>query len=431
MAKFDALRQSDPEVFAAVHGEVRRQNDGIELIASENFVSRAVLETMGSPLTNKYAEGYPGKRYYGGCEEVDKAEELARERAKKLFGADHANVQPHSGSTANLTAYFAILDPGDSMLGLSLAHGGHLTHGHPVNFSGRFFKVSAYEVDPKTERLDLDQVRALAREHRPKMIVAGASAYPRLWDFEAFRSIADEVGAILLVDMAHFAGLVAGGVHPSPVPWADIVTSTAHKTLRGPRSGFILSKEAFAAAIDKTNFPGMQGGPLMHMIAAKAVCFGEAMTPEFKEYARKVVDNARTLADALLAEGFRLVSGGTDNHLMLVDAGSKGISGKKAERLLGEVGITVNKNAIPFDTKPPAITSGVRIGTPAVTTRGMGPAAMHRIAKLIGAAIANASEDEGTKAKLKREVEALAAEYPLYPDLVDASADVKRVTPWT
>ena len=424
MSRYDALNRTDPEVFACVQGEIRRQNEGLELIASENFVSRAVMEAMGSPLTNKYAEGYPGKRYYGGCEEVDKAENLARDRAKQLFGAEHANVQPHSGSTANMTAYFAVLDPGDKILGLSLAHGGHLTHGHPVNFSGRFFDVAAYEVDPKTERIDLDKVRALAKEHRPKLIVAGASAYPRLWDFPAFRSIADEVGALFLVDMAHFAGLVAGGVHPSPVPHADIVTSTTHKTLRGPRAGLILCREAHAAAVDKTNFPGMQGGPLMHMIAAKAVCFGEAMKPEFAVYSRKVVENAAALADALLAEGFRLVSGGTDNHLMLVDMTAKGISGKKAERLLGEVGITVNKNAIPFDPKPPTLTSGVRIGTPAVTTRGMGKDAMGRIAKLIGRALSNEGEDEGVKAAIKRDVEALAAEHPLYPDLVESAADV-------
>jgi glycine hydroxymethyltransferase len=324
-----------------------------------------------------------------------------------------------------MTAYFSVLDPGDCILGLSLAHGGHLTHGHPVNFSGRFFKVVPYEVDPKSERIDLDKVRALAKEHRPKLIIAGASAYPRLWDFVTFRQIADEVGALFLVDMAHFAGLVAGGVHPTPVPHADIVTSTAHKTLRGPRSGFIVCKEAHAQAVDKTNFPGMQGGPLMHMIAAKAVCFGEALQPSFKDYARKVVENAKALAEGLVGEGFRLVSGGTDNHLMLVDMTSKGISGKKAERLLGEVGITVNKNAIPFDPKPPAITSGVRIGTPALTTRGMGVDAMRRVAKLIGAALSNASEEEAVKAKVKREVEELAREFPLYPDLVDAPQAVR------
>jgi glycine hydroxymethyltransferase len=382
-------------------------------------VSRAVLETVGSPLTNKYAEGYPGKRYYGGCEEVDKAEELARERAKELFGAEHANVQPHSGSTANLIAYFAMMDPGDKMLGFSLAHGGHLTHGHPVNFSGRFFEVVQYEVERDTELIDMDRVRALAKAHRPKVIVAGASAYPRLWDFAAFRSIADEVGARLLTDMAHFAGLVAGGVHPSPVPHSDIVTSTAHKTLRGPRSGFILCREELAADVDRTNFPGMQGGPLMHVIAAKAVCFGEALKPEFKDYARRVVENAKALADALTAEGLRLVSGGTDNHLMLVDMTPKGISGKKAERLLGEVGITVNKNAIPFDPKKPAVTSGVRIGTPAVTSRNMGPAEMKRIAQLVGQALSNESEDETVKAKLAIEVKELVADFPLYPELVD------------
>jgi glycine hydroxymethyltransferase len=418
---FEELRKSDPACHDIIQGEIRRQNDGIELIASENFVSRAVMEAMGTPLTNKYAEGYPGKRYYGGCEEVDKAETLAQERAKELFGAEHANVQPHSGSTANMTAYFSVLEMGDTILGLSLAHGGHLTHGHPVNFSGRFFKVIPYEVEKKSERIDMDQVRALAREHRPKMIIAGASAYPRIWDFAAFRNIADEVGAVFVTDMAHFAGLVAGGAHPSPVPHSDIVTSTAHKTLRGPRSGFILAKSTFAERIDKTNFPGMQGGPLMHMIAAKAVCFGEALKPEFKAYGRKVVENAKALADALAQEGFRLVSGGTDNHLMLVDLTAKDISGKKAERLLDEVAITVNKNAIPFDPRKPALTSGVRIGTPAVTTRGMGTGEMRRIAKLIGAAIANEAEDEGVKARLREEVRELSRSFPLYPDLVDES----------
>jgi glycine hydroxymethyltransferase len=408
-----------------VQAEIRRQNEGIELIASENFVSRAVLESMGSPLTNKYAEGYPGKRYYGGCEEVDRVEDLARDRAKELFGAEHANVQPHSGSTANMTAYFSVLEPGDKILGLSLAHGGHLTHGHPVNFSGRFFEVIPYEVEKDTELIDLDRVRALAREHRPRMIIAGASAYPRLWDFATFREIADEVGALFLTDMAHFAGLVAGGVHPSPVPHADIVTSTAHKTLRGPRSGFILSTEEHAAAIDRTNFPGMQGGPLMHMIAAKAVCFGEALGDDFKAYAQRVVENAKVLADGLMAEGLRLVSGGTDNHLMLVDMTPKEISGKKAERLLGEVDITVNKNAIPFDPKKPMITSGVRIGTPAVTTRGMGPDAMRRIASLIGRALSNPDENEDVKAKIRADVKELAAEFPLYPDLVDEGAGVR------
>lgn len=424
MEPFEQLRKSDPEVHAMITGEIRRQNEGIELIASENFVSRAVMEAMGTPLTNKYAEGYPGKRYYGGCDEVDKVESLARERAQQLFGAEHSNVQPHSGSTANMTAYFSCLDPGDTILGLSLAHGGHLTHGHPVNFSGRFFKVVAYEVDAKTELIDMDRVRDLAREHRPKMVVAGASAYPRTWDFAAFAEIAREVGAIFLTDMAHFAGLVAGGVHPSPVPHADLVTSTAHKTLRGPRSGFVLCKGDYAERVDKTNFPGMQGGPLMHVIAAKAVCFGEALRPEFKVYARRVVENARALAEGLQKEGLRLVSGGTDNHLMLVDLGAKDMSGKKAERLLDEVGITVNKNAIPFDPRKPALTSGVRIGTPAVTTRGMGAPEMARIAGLIGRTLANTSEDETVKAKLHAEVRALAGEFPLYPEMVAPAASV-------
>jgi glycine hydroxymethyltransferase len=422
---YESLKAGDEAVHRAVQGEIRRQNEGIELIASENFTSRAVLETVGSPLTNKYAEGYPAKRYYGGCEEVDKAEVLAIDRAKELFGAEHANVQPHSGSTANLIAYFSLLDPGDKMMGMSLAHGGHLTHGHPVNFSGRFFDVVAYEVDKETEVIDMDRVRELAKEHRPKLIVAGASAYPRLWDFEAFQNIAREVDARFLTDMAHFAGLVAGGAHPSPVPHSDVVTSTTHKTLRGPRAGFILCRDEFAKVIDKTNFPGMQGGPLMHVIAAKAVCFGEALRPEFREYARNVVTNAKALADGLIEQGLRLVSGGTDNHLMLVDMTPKGISGKKAERLLGEVGITVNKNAIPFDPKKPAITSGIRIGTPAVTTRGMGTEAMGRIASLIGATLANLEEDEAVKAELKGEVEALAREYPLYPDLVDEAIGVE------
>jgi glycine hydroxymethyltransferase len=420
--KYESLKAGDEVVHDFVQGEIRRQNDGIELIASENFTSRAVMDAVGSPLTNKYAEGYPGKRYYGGCEEVDKVETLARERAKELFGAEHANVQPHSGSTANITAYFSVLDPGDRIMGMSLAHGGNLTHGHPVNFSGRFFDVVHYEVEPETEIIDMDRVRRLAKEHRPKLIVAGASAYPRLWDFAAFRDIADEVGARFLTDMAHFAGLVAGGVHPSPVPHSDIVTSTTHKTLRGPRSGFILAREEFAKDIDRTNFPGMQGGPLMHVIAGKAVCFGEAMRPEFKEYAANVVTNAKALADGLIDQGLRLVSGGTDNHLMLVDMTPKGISGKKAERLLGEVGITVNKNAIPFDPKKPAITSGVRIGTPAVTTRGMGPEAMGRIAVLVGETLSNLEEDEAVKASLRNQVEELAGEYPLYPDLVEVTA---------
>ncbi|MAF26608.1 MAG: serine hydroxymethyltransferase [Gemmatimonadota bacterium] len=425
MDRFASLREGDAAVHATVAAEIRRQNDGLELIASENFVSRAVLDTMGSPLTNKYAEGYPGKRYYGGCVEVDRAEELARERATELFGADHANVQPHSGSTANMTAYFSLLEMGDRVLGMSLAHGGHLTHGHPVNFSGRFFDVAHYEVDRETERIDMDRVRDLAREHRPKMIVAGASAYPRHWDFEAFRSIADEVGAYFMTDMAHFAGLVAAGVHPSPVPHSDIVTSTTHKTLRGPRAGLILCREEHAKAVDKTNFPGMQGGPLMHMIAAKAVCFGEAMRPEFTEYARRVVSSAAALAEGLTEEGFRLVSGGTDNHLMLVDMTPKGISGKKAERLLGEVDITVNKNAIPFDPKKPTLTSGIRIGTPALVTRGMGPDEMRRVASFVGRALANLDEDERTKGRIAADVRELAGEFPLYPDLEDSGSPVE------
>jgi glycine hydroxymethyltransferase len=406
----------DPEVREAVAGELSRQRDTLEMIASENFTSLAVMEAVGSVLTNKYAEGYPGKRYYGGCEHADTIERLARERACTLFGAEHANVQPHSGSTANMTAYFSVMNHGDRLLGMNLAHGGHLTHGHKVNFSGRFFEVHQYGVSPETGHIDYDALRKTARETRPRVIVAGASAYPRVIDFEAFRRVADEVEAVLLVDMAHFAGLVAGGAHPSPVPHADLVTSTTHKTLRGPRGGFILCREAFAKEVDKLNFPGMQGGPLVHVIAGKAVCFGEALRPEFREYASRVVANARILAEGLLERGLHLVSGGTDNHLVLADLRSKGITGKKAEEALERAGITVNKNAVPFDPEKPFVTSGIRIGTAALTTRGMGEAEMARIAHLMSDVV-EAPDDEAVARKAKGEVTELTRAFPLYPEL--------------
>jgi glycine hydroxymethyltransferase len=406
----------DPLVRDALRGELDRQRRTLEMIASENFTSLAVLDAVGSVLTNKYAEGYPGKRYYGGCEFADAVEQLARDRAKQLFGAEHANVQPHSGSTANMTAYFSVLNPGDRILGMNLAHGGHLTHGHKVNFSGRFFEVHQYGVSPETGRIDYDALRAKAIEVRPKLIIAGASAYPRIIDFEAFRRVADEVGALFLVDMAHIAGLVAGGAHPNPTPIADIVTSTTHKTLRGPRSGFILCREGLAKDVDRVNFPGMQGGPLVHVIAGKAVCFGEALTPEFAEYARQVTANARTLAEGLLARGFNLVSGGTDNHLILVDLRSKGLTGMKAEQALEHAGITVNKNAVPFDTEKPTITSGIRVGTAALTTRGMREDAMRRIAGIM-ADVLEAADDDAVRARAARETAELSAGFPLYPGL--------------
>ena len=365
------LHESDPQIAAAIDNETRRQHEGLELIASENFVSEAVLEAAGSVFTNKYAEGYPGKRYYGGCEYADVVENLARDRAKQLFGAEHANVQPHAGSQANMEAYASVLQPGDTILGLNLAHGGHLTHGHHLNFSGKTYKIVPYGVTKETETIDYDELERLAEQERPKLIIGGGSAYPRTIDFARMRKIADKVGALFLVDMAHFAGLVAGGAHPSPVPHAHIVTSTTHKTLRGPRSGMILSKAEFGAAIDKVVFPGMQGGPLMHIIAAKAICFQEAMQPEFRVYAKQVVANAKALAETLATEGFRIISGGTDTHLMLVDVFSKGMLGSEAEKALGEAGITVNKNAIPFDTNPPMKPSGVRLGSTAMTTRGI------------------------------------------------------------
>jgi len=409
------LYEVDPEIATAIDNEVRRQHEGLELIASENFVSEAVLEAAGSVFTNKYAEGYPGKRYYGGCEFTDVVETLARERVKKLFGAEHANVQPHSGSQANHAAYAAVLQPGDTILGLNLAHGGHLTHGHPLNFSGKTYKIVPYGVTKETETIDYDELERIATAERPKLIIGGGSAYPRIIDFARMRQIADKVGALYLVDMAHFAGLVAGGAHPSPVPHAQIVTSTTHKTLRGPRSGMILSKSEFAKEIDKVVFPGMQGGPLVHIMAAKAVCFLEASQPSFREYARQVVANAKVLAETLAADGYRIVSGGTDTHLMLVDVFAKGMLGSEAEKALGEAGITVNKNAIPFDTNPPMKPSGIRIGSPAVTTRGMKEAEMQQIAHWIAEALDHRT-DAAVLAKIRKQVLGMAEEFPLYAE---------------
>jgi glycine hydroxymethyltransferase len=403
----------DPEIAEVIRLETDRQASKLELIASENFVSEAVLAAMGSPLTNKYAEGYPGKRYYGGCEFVDMAETLAIERAKQLFGADHVNVQPHSGAQANMAAYFSVLEHGDTILGLNLAHGGHLTHGSPVNFSGRFFKVIPYSVDKTTEQIDMAEVRRLAKAHRPKLIVTGGSAYPRTLDFAAFKEVADEIGAVLMADIAHPAGIIAAGLHPSPIPHCDLVTTTTHKTLRGPRGGMIMCKAPLAAAVNKTMFPGMQGGPLMHVIAAKAVAFKEALGPEFREYQRQIVANAKALAEALVAQGFRLVSGGTDTHVMLVDVASKGLTGKVAEAALDKAGLTANKNAIPFDTKPPTITSGIRLGTPALTTRGMREAEMRQVAGLIAEVLADV-EDASRQARVAAQVRELTAAFPLY-----------------
>src|ERR1041385_597223 len=410
-----SLYEADPQVAAAIDNEVRRQHEGLELIASENFVSEAVLEAMGSVFTNKYAEGYPGKRYYGGCEFSDIVEELARERAKKLFGAEHANVQPHAGSQANMEAFAAVLQPGDTILGLNLAHGGHLTHGHHLNFSGKTYRIVPYGVTKETETIDYDELEKLAEQERPKLIIGGGSAYPRTIDFARMRQIADKVGALFLVDMAHFAGLVAGGAHPSPVPHAHIVTSTTHKTLRGPRAGMILAKADYGPAIDKTVFPGIQGGPLMHIIAAKAICFLEAMQPAFRDYAKQVVTNAKVLAETLAAEGFRIISGGTDTHLMLVDVFSKGMLGSEAEKALGEAGITVNKNAIPFDVNPPMKPSGIRIGTPALTTRGMKENEMRQVGRWIAEAL-NGRTDTAVLGKIRRQVVELAEAFPLYPE---------------
>jgi glycine hydroxymethyltransferase len=409
------LCEADPQIAAAIDNETRRQHEGLELIASENFVSEAVLEAAGSVFTNKYAEGYPGKRYYGGCEYADVVENLARDRAKQLFGAEHANVQPHAGSQANMEAYAAVLQPGDTILGLNLAHGGHLTHGFHLNFSGKTYKIVPYGVTRETETIDYDELQKLAEEHRPKLIIGGGSAYPRIIDFARMRQIADKVGALFLVDMAHFAGLVAGGAHPSPVPHAHIVTSTTHKTLRGPRAGMILSKAEFAAAIDKVVFPGMQGGPLMHIIAAKAICFQEAMQPEFRDYARQVVANAKVLAETLAAEGFRIISRGTDTHLMLVDVFSKGMLGSEAERALGEAGITVNKNAIPFDVNPPMKPSGIRIGTPALTTRGMKEAEMRQVGRWIAEALLQRT-DAAVLKRIRKDVLDLSEAFPLYAE---------------
>jgi glycine hydroxymethyltransferase len=412
---FRSLAEVDPQVAQAIENEERRQHDGLELIASENFVSEAVLEAAGSVFTNKYAEGYPAKRYYGGCEFTDVVENLARDRAKQLFGAEHANVQPHSGSSANMAAYAAVLTPGDTILGLDLAHGGHLTHGHKLSFSGKLYKVVSYGVRRDDERIDYDELQKTAERERPKMIIGGGSAYPRIIDFARMRQIADSIGALYLVDMAHFAGLVAGGAHPSPVPHAQIVTTTTHKTLRGPRSGMILSKTEHAAAIDKAVFPYAQGGPLVHIMAAKAVSFQEALQPEFKTYAAQIVANARALAETLAGEGFRIISGGTDTHLMLVDVFSQGMLGSEAENALGEAGITVNKNAIPFDTNPPMKPSGIRIGTPAVTTRGMKEAEMRQIGKWISSALQNRSNPDFLK-RIRQQVFELAEMFPLYAE---------------
>ncbi|HOK62785.1 MAG TPA: serine hydroxymethyltransferase [Soehngenia sp.] len=406
----ESLKKSDPEVMSIIEEEIERQNKHIELIASENFVSKAVLEAMGSQLTNKYAEGYPGKRYYGGCEVVDKVEVLAIERMKKLFNADHANVQPHSGSNANLGVYFALLKPGDKVLGMNLSQGGHLTHGSPVNISGVYFNFAAYGVDKDTERINYDEVREIALKEKPKLIVAGASAYPREIDFKRFKEIADEVGAYLMVDMAHIAGLVAAGLHQSPVPYADFVTTTTHKTLRGPRAGAILCKAEYAKLIDKAIFPGIQGGPLMHVIAAKAVAFGEALQDSFKDYQMQVVKNAKALAEALIEKNYRLVSGGTDNHLILIDVRNKNLNGKTAEKMLNDIGIATNKNTIPFDPESPFITSGIRIGTAAMTTRGMKEPEMFEIAELISDTLENKSDIE----KIKKRVYELCDRFPLY-----------------
>ena len=408
---FDNIAREDEQIYSIMEKELERQQKGIELIASENIASKAVMEAMGSYLTNKYAEGYPGKRYYGGCYVVDQIEEIARNRAKELFGAEHANVQSHSGSQANMAVYFTVLKPGDTVLGMDLSNGGHLTHGSPVNFSGKLFNFVSYGLDKETEMINYDEVRRLALENKPKLIVAGASAYPRFIDFKKFKEIADEVGALLMVDMAHIAGLVAAGLHESPVPYADFVTTTTHKTLRGPRGGLILCKEKYAKDLDKNIFPGMQGGPLMHIIAAKAVCFKEALDPSFKVYAKQVIDNCKVLGEELVKRGFKLVSGGTDNHLILVDLNNKGVTGKEAENLLDSVGITLNKNTVPNETRSPFVTSGVRIGTAAVTTRGFKEEDMKIVAEIIDETIKN---KDGDLSEVKAKVEALCEKHPLY-----------------
>ena len=409
--EFKNLKNVDPEIEAIIQEEIGRQENNIELIASENFTSKAVMEAMGSPMTNKYAEGYPGKRYYGGCYVVDKAENLARDRMKKLFNAEHANVQPHSGSQANMAVYLTVLNPGDTVLGMNLSHGGHLTHGSPVNFSGRLYNFVSYGVKEDTETIDYEEVRRLAMEHKPKLIVAGASAYPRIIDFKKFREIADEAGALFMVDMAHIAGLVAAGLHPSPVPYADFVTTTTHKTLRGPRGGAVLCKEKYAKALDKNIFPGMQGGPLMHVISAKAVCFEEAMQDSFKDYMKNVVENCKVLSEELISYGFKLVSGGTDNHLILVNLTNKNITGKDAEKVLDSIGITVNKNTVPFETLSPFITSGIRIGTAAVTTRGFRKEEMKKVAYFINYAIEHRDED---LTSIREEVRSLTSKFNIY-----------------
>ncbi|HEV2440596.1 MAG TPA: serine hydroxymethyltransferase [bacterium] len=416
----DELRRTDPEVADAIAQDIERQRYYVNLVASENYASRAVLEALGSVMTNKYAEGYPGKRYYGGCEFVDIVERLAIDRVRTLFGAEHANVQPHAGAQANMAAYFALIKPGDSVLAMNLAHGGHLTHGSPVNFSGQLYRIIPYGVRADTERIDYDELARLAREHGPKIVVSGATAYPRHFDFPMIRSICDEVGALMMVDMAHFAGLVAGKAHPDPVPYADVVTSTTHKTLRGPRGGLILSKERHAAAVDKAVFPGTQGGPLMHVIAGKAVCFKEAMHPDFRTYAARVVENARTLAEEFVRRGYHVVSGGTDNHLVLLDVRTKGLTGRKAERALDAAHIVVNKNMIPFDPEKPMTTSGVRIGTPALTTRGMRAAEIRTVAGWIDTVL-SAPEDAAVQARVRDEVRALCAAFPIYPEPVEAA----------
>ena len=410
------LQASDPAIYAAIQEELGRQRNKIELIASENFVTPAVMEAMGTVLTNKYAEGYPGHRYYGGCEYVDKVETLAIERAKELFGAEHANVQAHSGANANTAVYFAFLKPGDTIMGMNLSHGGHLTHGSPVNISGTYFNIVPYGVNPETETIDYAELERLAEEHKPKIIVGGASAYPRIIDFERMAEIAHKVGALLMIDMAHVAGLVAAGLHPSPVPYADIVTTTTHKTLRGPRGGLILCKEKYAKAIDKAIFPGTQGGPLMHVIAAKAVALHEALQPEFKVYQKAILDNCKALAEGLLSEGFRLVSNGTDNHLLLVDVRGQGLTGKEAEHLLDEAGLTCNKNAIPFDPASPFVTSGIRLGTAAVTSRGFKQEDLKEVAAIIGLVLNNPADLDKQKEAVAR-VAALCTKYPMYPEL--------------
>jgi glycine hydroxymethyltransferase len=414
-SRWRTLSATDPEIADAIAHEQHRQNSGLELIASENFVSQAVLQAAGSVMTNKYAEGYPGKRYYGGCEFVDVAEALAIARAKQLFGAEHANVQPHSGAQANMAVYFSLLKPGDTVLGMNLAHGGHLTHGHPLNFSGKLYTIVPYGVRKDDERIDYEELERLAHEHKPKMIMVGASAYPRVIDFARIGAVGKAIGSPVVTDMAHIAGLVAANVHPSPVPHSDFVTTTTHKTLRGPRGGMVLCRSHYAKDLDRTVFPGIQGGPLMHIIAAKAVCFKEAMEPAFIDYQKQIVANARRLAAALSSEGFRLVSGGTDNHLMLVDVFSKGITGKAAEGALGKAGITVNKNAIPFDQNPPMVASGIRVGTPAITSRGMREAEMDTIGAFIARALAS-PDDEAALARVKVEVEGLCRKFPLYPE---------------